>query len=732
MAKYLYKLGEWASRKRRQVVFGWIAILIVAAIGVGTMGITFNDDMSIPGTKAEKAMDVLNKEFPRGDDSGGQIKLIFKAPKGETLESPSTQKKIQDTLDLVLNDKAVESIASPYQTGTISKNKEIGYATITYKVNADKVTDASKNKIKGIAKLAEKSGVQTEIGGTVAFSHVKIDGTSELVGVVIAFGILVFTFASFLAAGLPIITAIIGLGIGAMGILISSNFFSVQATSLSLASMIGLAVGIDYALFIISRHRQQLAQGLDVRESIARATATAGSAVLFAGLTVIVALCGLSVVGIPFLTSMGLSAAFTVLIVLLVSITLVPALLGMVGHRLSPKQKKHMDAKKPLVIKQNKESNKWGRFVTRYPIQIVLVCLIITGIISSPVRHMELGLPDNGMKSKETIERRAYDLMAEGFGDGINGSLVIVLDGSKSTNTQVSFAKVAKELSDLPNVSSVSPPTPNQSGKFAMVTVLPQTGPNDSKTKDLVTTIREKAQSINKDEKIKLIVTGSTAVNIDISDKLSEALPQFAALIVIFALLLLLVVFRSILVPIKAVLGFLMTLIATLGFSVFVLQDGHFIDFFGIPEAGPLLNFMPVLTTGILFGLAMDYEVFLVSRMREDYTHLRDVKKSILSSLKHSGPVVTAAGLIMISVFASFIFAEDSTIKATGLSMAFGVLFDAFVVRMTLVPAVMTLLGKSAWYLPKWLDKSLPTVDIEGESLMNNVEDHINNKVRKY
>jgi membrane protein YdfJ len=322
--------------------------------------------------------------------------------------------------------------------------------------------------------------------------------------------------------------------------------------------------------------------------------------------------------------------------------------------------------------------------------------------------------------------------MAEGFGAGINGPLVVVLDGSKSVDAQSAFAKVEKELSELPNVSSVSPPSPNQSGEFAMVTVLPKTGPNDSKTKDLVTNIREKAESINKDEKVKLMVTGATAINIDISDKLSEALPQFAALIVIFALLLLLVVFRSILVPIKAVLGFLMTLIATLGFSVFVLQDGHFIDFFGIPEAGPLLNFMPVLTTGILFGLAMDYEVFLVSRMREDYTHMGDAKKSILSSLKHSGPVVTAAGLIMVSVFASFIFAEDATMKATGLSMAFGVLFDAFVVRMTLVPAIMTLLGKSAWYLPKWLNRSLPNIDVEGESIKNDVEDNMDKKVGNY
>jgi membrane protein YdfJ len=718
MGKYLYKLGGWAYRKRGKVILGWLAILIALGIGVVSLGSTFDEGMSIPGTKSEKAMDVLNKEFPSGEkDNGGQIRMIFKAPKGETLESPSVQKTIQSALDLAPKDKAVKSITNPYQTGSVSKNKKIGYADITYKVEADKVTEDSKEKIKDIAKLTRNAGVKTELGGSVSFSSMELGGTSEVVGVVVAFLILAFTFASFLTAGLPIITALIGLIAGILCILVGTNFASIQSVSLTLAVMISLAVGIDYALFILSRHRQQLVEGIDIEESVARAVATAGSAVVFAGLTVIVALCGLSVVGIPFLTAMGLTAGLSVFVVVLVAITLVPAVIGIAGHRISPARKNRLLSWSHSK-KNNPESNKWGRFVTRYPILIILVGIIFTGILSAPALHMELGLPDNGMKSKETTERRAYDLMAEGFGAGINGSLVVVVDGSRHKDSQAAMAKATKELSDLPNIASITPPIPNESGKFAMVNILPKTGPNDVKTKDLVHAIRDKAEKVKKDENVELMVTGSTAVNIDISDKLSEAVPKFAAVIVIFALILLIIVFRSILVPLKAVLGFIMTLTATLGFAVLVLQDGHLTSLFAIPEPGPLLNFMPVLITGILFGLAMDYEVFLVSRMREDYMHGSDAKKSVLSGMKHSGPVVTAAGLIMISVFASFIFAEDITIKSMGLALAFGVLFDAFIVRMTLVPAVMSLLGKAAWHLPKWLDRILPNVDIEGESIL--------------
>lgn len=357
--------------------------------------------------------------------------------------------------------------------------------------------------------------------------------------------------------------------------------------------------------------------------------------------------------------------------------------------------------------------------ITKYPLPIALAGILLLGAISLPALHLQTGLPDKGSKSIETTERRGYDLMAEGFGPGMNGPLAIILKAESTDDAQATFVKVGKNLSELPNVAMATPPVLNATGNVAMVTIIPGTDPKSENTTELVHSIRDKAAEIKQQDQVEVMVTGTTAVNIDISEKLNEALPRFAALIVGLALILLMMVFRSVLVPIKAVLGYLLTLTATLGFVVFVVQDGNLARFFDIPAAGPVLNFLPILTAGILFGLAMDYEVFLVSRMREEFNHSGNAKNAVLSGLKNSGGVVTAAGLIMIAVFASFIFVEDVMIKSMGLALAFGILFDAFIVRLTIVPAVMTLMGRSAWYLPKWLGRILPNIDVEGESMEN-------------
>lgn len=622
---------------------------------------------------------------------------------------------MNETIKEVKKDKAVKQVTDLYQTFAISKDKKIGYADITYRVKADEVKTSSKEKVLDSIKISRKAGIQTELGGSVTFSEIEVGGISEVIGIVMAFFILAFTFASLLIAGLPILTAVIGLIIGVMVILITSNFVEMSAFSLTLAVMIGLAVGIDYALFIISRYRQLLAEGYELKEAAARAVATAGSAVLFAGVTVVIALCGLVLVGIPFLGVMGLVAAFMVLSVMLVSLTIVPAILGILGDKVSPSRKNKWFSK--LQSQQKEEATAWGRFIKKYPGKIILGIIVLTGLLSWPALHMELGLPDNGMKGKETTERKGYDLLAEGFGKGFNGPLVVIIDASHANNAMKSIEKTTTVLEKMDGIKQMAPPVPNPSGKYAMLTILPKSGPEDKATKQLVKDIRNESSQTAAKYDTKLLVTGSTAVNIDISDRLSEALPKFAGVIIGFALILMILVFRSFLVPLKAVLGFLMTLTATLGFSVFVLQDGHLAPLFGIPANGPLLNFMPVLVTGILFGLAMDYEVFLVSRMREDFLLSGDAKKSVVSGLKHSGRVVTAAGLIMILVFASFIFADDLIIKTMGLTLAFGVLFDAFVIRMTFIPACMMLIGRAAWYLPKWFESWLPRIDIEGESI---------------
>lgn len=722
MAKYLYHFGKWSYRNRRLVVIGWIIVLVATVIvGLNFKGAT-SSEFSIPGTKAQVAIDLLNKEFPGAN--GGNVRMIFAAPKGQTLDSPEVIKTITATLEQAKKDTEIVAILDPYNLQTISRDKSIGFADIIYKVEAQKVTRESKKLIVESAKIARDSGVQTEFGGSVMLTDFETSPVPEVIGVFVAYAILAFTFASLLAAGLPILTAIVGVGIGTMCVLFVSRFVPMTSTATILAIMLGLAVGIDYALFIVSRHRQLLAEGLEIDESIGRAVGTAGSAVVFAGLTVIVALAGLSVTGIPFLSIMGLAASFTVLIAVLIAINLIPAVLGMAGRRISPARTLRLFRKPPTASNQNTVSLRWGRFVSRHPVIIILVGVVALVIISLPALHMRLGLPDNGAKPKETTERKGYELLSKGFGSGFNGPLVVVIDVIGKKDPKDASQAVIKELSALPNVAFVAQPNWNQTNTIALVSVIPKTGPNAMETRDLVNYIRDKTEPLQKTEEVKLFITGATAVNIDVSDKLNSALPVFALVVVGLALILLALVFRSLLVPLKSVIGFLLSLTSSLGVVVYIFQDGHFLKMLGLSQSAPILSFLPVLVTGVLFGLAMDYEVFLVSRMREDYIHTGKARESVIMGIGHSGRVVTAASLIMAAVFASFIFTEDPITKAMGLALTFGVLVDAFVVRMTLVPAVMTLLGRSAWYIPKWLDRILPNIDIEGQSLLKQLADN--------
>lgn len=720
MAKLLYKLGNWAYKGPKKIILFWLVVIVAAASFVGINGMDFKGDMSIPGTESGKAGTVLQNAMGQTTDYG-TIRLIFKVSNGKTINDPSVMKTINKTIEQVhKKDTAIKSVASPYMTRSISKNGKIAYADITYKTTADKVTKASIDKITQGIKTSRNAGIETELGGSVTLTPTEMGGSSEVISIVVAFVILVFTLGSLLAAGLPIITAIIGLITGLLGILVATSVVSMSALSLSLASMVGLAVGIDYSLFIISRYRENLGKGYEAQEATALSMGTAGSAVLFAGVTVIIALCGLSLCGVPFLGVMGKAAAGVVLAVVLVSLTTVPAVISLSGHHIKPKQNKKV-SKKSAPKEKNQNSNLWGRVVTKRPIITIIVVLALTGLIGYSALDMELGLPDNGMMQKTSTERKGYDIMSEGFGEGINGTLVVVLDSSKARNnslkTMQAMQKSAKEINGLSDIASITPVIPTKDGKIAMIQVTPKTGPNDQATKDLVKNIRDKSGVTEKNYNVQLMVTGRTAVNIDTSDKLSNAIPIFSGVIIVLALVLMLLVFRSILVPIKAVLGFVMSLVATMGFAVLTLQKGNFADLLGIAKPAPILCFIPVIVIGILFGLAMDYEVFLVSRMREDYTKTGNARASVLSGMKSSGIVVAAAGLIMTIVFTSFGIQSDINIKSMGLPMAFGVLFDAFVVRMTFVPAVMTLLGKSAWYMPKWLDKILPKFDIEGEAL---------------
>jgi uncharacterized membrane protein YdfJ with MMPL/SSD domain len=500
---------------------------------------------------------------------------------------------------------------------------------------------------------------------------------------------------------------------------------SVSNTAPILASMLGLAVGIDYALFIVSRHRQNIADGLEPHEAAAQATATAGSAVVFAGLTVVIALVGLVVMNIPFLTVMALAAAGTVSTAVLIAITLLPATLGFAGARMGRKNRVLSFRLRPDRLKQPM-SERWARFVTRRPAPILVVGLAALIAIALPAMHMRLGLPDAGSQQTSSTERRAYDYLTEGFGPGFNGVLTVVVDAPGLTKEQQAEVarKTTEGLSGLPDVAAVAKPVQNESGDITIAYVTPKSGPSSKATEDLVKLIRNKAKDVKAQTGIDVLVTGQTAINIDTSERLSAKLPSYLLVVVGLALILLVLVFRSILVPIKAVFGFLLSIAASLGLVVAVFQDGHFGGLFDVARTGPVVSFLPVLLIGILFGLAMDYEVFLISRVREHFVHSGKPRESVITGYSQSGRVVTAAALIMISVFGSYVLDVDPVVKAIGLSLAFGVLVDAFVVRLTLVPAVMALMGRSAWWLPRWLDRAMPNLDIEGEKLLKGGERH--------
>ncbi|MNW40636.1 Membrane protein YdfJ [compost metagenome] len=713
MAKYLYRLGLWSTRRAKKVIIGGVLFLVAIAVLAISIGPKFGNDMSIPGLKSEAAIQLLTNEFGSSNEDGGQTRLVLKTPGEQTLSSEASQMVIQKALKEIASDTQVKSIVGPYEN-PLSAEKTIGYIDITYKTSADEVTKESKEHIESVAESIRYSGWQAELTGS-AFVEMKIMGPSEVIGVLIAFVVLSITFSSFLLGLMPIVTAVIGLGIGLLGVIIGTNILNIPSVSLALAAMLGLAVGIDYALFIISRYRQQLSEGYRRSDAIAIANATAGSSVVFAGVTVIIGLVGLAVAQIPFLTSMGIAGAFCVLTAVLVAIILVPAVLEVLGDRISANSgNKLLKSRK----RENGQKNGWGKLVTRKPWTMVIAGVVLLSAIALPFSHMELGMPDDGQKPTEKTERRAYDLLSEGYGVGSHSPLVVLAKSYGNTDLIAGVTNTLKDLEALPNIGTISPAIPGPSGTLALINIIPATGPSDVKTSELVQAIREMAPKIMEREHVELMVTGSTAVSIDISQKLNDAVPKFCILIVGLAFILLMIVFRSLLVPLKAVLGFILSLGATFGIVVLVIQDGHFGELFGFHAPGLVLNFLPIIVVGILFGLAMDYEVFLVSRMREVYKHTGDAKQAVLAGMNHSGSVVTAAGLIMISVFMGFMLAEDPIIKSMGFALAFGILFDAFVVRMLIVPGVMTLMGKSAWYLPKWLDRILPNLDIEGEAVL--------------
>ncbi|MFI6282614.1 MMPL family transporter [Streptomyces sp. NPDC050988] len=731
MATFLYNLGRLAFRRRHFVALIWVALLTLAGVGAASAPAAGTTSFSIPGTEAQKAFDLLEQRFPGASADGATGRIVFKAPDGQKMTDADNRATVAKTVKELGGGTEVVSVTDPFTTNAVSKDGTVAYTSVKYEVPGMELADSTRESLEAAGDDARSAGLTVDVGGDALEAGAEPGAVGEIVGIAIAAVVLVITLGSLVAAGLPLLTAIIGVGIGVSTITALAKALDLGDTTSTLALMIGLAVGIDYALFIVSRYRNELAEGRDREEAVGRATGTAGSAVVFAGLTVVIALAGLAVVNVPMLTKMGLAAAGTVVIAVLIALTMIPAMLGYAGRKIRPagekrkssKERKSSDAaapeKRTTSEKQARPNmgTRWASFVIRRPVAVLVLGVVGLGAIALPVTQLELGLPDEGSQPTSTTQRRAYDLLSEGFGPGFNGPLMIVVDAKDSDDPTAAFGDVADGIKDLKDVVTVTPPAPNKAGDTATITVIPNSKPSSTQTEDLVHAIRDKGSDFKAETDAEVLVTGTTAMNIDFSQKLNDALVPYLALVVGLAFLLLIVVFRSILVPLKAALGFLLSVLAALGAVVAVFQWGWFSGLIGVEETGPIMSMMPIFMVGVVFGLAMDYEVFLVTRMREAFVHGETPSQAVVTGFRHSARVVVAAAIIMMAVFGGFISSSESMIKMIGFGLAIAVFFDAFVVRMAIVPAVLALLGKKAWWLPKWLDRALPNVDVEGEGL---------------
>ncbi len=724
MSSHLYRLGHAVARRAKSVLALWAVVLIASGALAMGLGGQLQDNMTIPGTESQQGLDTLEQRFPELAGTSGQI--LFVAPEGERITSYDGQ--VDAVLDRVKKVDHVEVVTDPFAKEqrklSVSDNGRDALAQVQLDVPLDRLEPSTVDDLKEAAQRPGDSDLDVHLGGQALTQTTVHVSATEAIGVLVALIVLAITFGSLLAAGMPIVTAILGVGVAMTGVLAVAAFADVNTSTPSLALMIGLAVGIDYALFIVSRHRAQLVEDIPVAESIARALGTAGSAVIFAGATVVIALCGLVVARIPFLAVMGFAAAAAVAVAVAVALTVVPAMLALAGERLRPKPGSR--AARTASVQPDDTHTlgaKWVALVTKVPVLTVLVTVGVLLAMALPAKDLALGLPDTGTSDRGTTQRTTYDLVSRDFGPGFNTPLLVTVDIIRTKDPVGVMDDLAKDIGKLEGVDAVALATPNRKADLGIVQVIPEKSQTDPATAALVERIRSDRPALEqKYDVTELRVTGQTAVTIDVSDRLGGALLPFAIVVMGLSLLLLMLVFRSIAVPIKATLGYLLSVAAAFGAVAAVFEWGWWADELNVAKVGPVISFLPIILMGVLFGLAMDYEVFLVSRMREEYVHTRDPLRAITAGFTASARVVTAAAVIMISVFAAFIPHSDMTVKPVALGLAVGVFVDAFIVRMTLVPAVLALLGHRAWWLPKWLDDRLPTLDVEGVGLHDHLE----------
>lgn len=790
MGHGLHKLGQFAFKRPWIFITTWLVILALLGGLAAKFMTPASSAVTIPGTQAQKAIDRVNELFPK--NGKGSARIVFEAKNGKKLSDFRSQ--IDALTTRIAKVDGITSATNPFSVdGLISKDGTIGYIPVGMKEEQGSVAKQTYSGVNKAIERVKSSDLAIEQGGGVIDNVPgEILGVGEVGGLVIALVVLIVTLGALLAAGMPVISALVGVGVGTAGLFAASHFFTMSSTTPVLGVMLGLAVGIDYSLFIINKYRLLVLDGVRPNAAIGRALGTAGNAVVFAAITVIIALAALSVVQIPFMTTMGLAGAGSILAAALVALTLVPSMLGLAGNKVFRRKNRQKVAKNETheITQTTTFWQKWGNVLVAHPWPILIASVIVIAAIAWPVKDLKMGLPSDEYAAQSTTQRKAYELISKGFGPGYNGPLLVVAEklpavseadrqkirsvAEAELNQKVAAMKQAQEaqfaamaqsavtpeqqyelqqqiqaaqaagaeqlaaanaqidevvaqnakfvqlkavadnIAKQSDVETALPVAATDNGTAGLIQVIPKSAPNDQKTNDLIADLRKQStiSAVTDRNGATLEVTGAIALQRDINQKLADALPEYLAVVVGLSLLILLVAFRSILVPIKATLGFVLSVLASFGAMVAVFQWG----WFGITDApGPLVSFIPIITIGILFGLAMDYEFFLVSGMHEAYAHTKNAKKAVARGFGAGSKVVTAAAVIMISVFGGFISNHDATIRMMGFGLAVGILVDAFLVRMTIVPALMTILGKSAWWLPGWLDKLLPHVSIEGE-----------------
>ncbi|WP_396659467.1 MMPL family transporter [Microbacterium sp.] len=725
MSTLLYSLGRWSYRHPWRVLVGWLLLLAIAGGGAVVFMKGTDNAFSIPGTEAQEGIALLERTFPQASGTSAQVVVV--APEGATVAEGRYREAIDDAVTGFGAVDGILAVTDPFDdqvSGVVSDDERAAIVRVQFDGQSTEVTDETKSALSAVADGLSDAvpDAQVALGGDLFSTSMPALSPVEAVGVLIALFVLIATFRSFVVAWFPLASALIGVGLAIALIFLSTVVSPISSVTPMLALMLGLAVGIDYALFIVARHQDQVRAGMDPEQSTARATGTAGSAVVFAGVTVLIALIGLSFAGIPFLTTMGIAAAVAVAIAVLVAVTLTPALLGFAKHRVAGWRRRLGRG-----VRLGGKHNRWVMLVTRHPVLTTVAVVVGLAVVAIPAASLRLALPNAGVQPIASEARQAYDLTAEHFGPGANGPLIMTGTIVTSDDPLGLMADLKAEIEKIPGVKEVGLATPNEAIDTGLIQITPETAPDDAATAELVRTLRAQHDRLLDEYGVDLKVTGFTAVGIDISDRLGAALLPFGLFVVGLSFLLLMIVFRSIWVPLKATLGYLLSIFAAFGVVAAVYEWGWLSDLLHVTRTGPVISFMPIILMGVLFGLAMDYEVFLVSRMREDYVHARRARRgradrataiaAVRSGFTASARVVTAAAVIMFAVFAAFVPEGDSSIKPIALGLAVGIAVDAFLVRMTLTPAVMTLLGEKAWWMPRWLDRILPHFDIEGEAV---------------